>query len=161
MESSNRVHRDIDNASTSSADATCNRSERGTVLVEFSMVVGIFFMMSVGFVDVMRLGYMKFAFQRAVTDAAHWGAVGTTLPAMSRVDSIKTRFTEYANGMGLDVDPAKLRICPLLDPECSTDDAAGPNQHFILRYDHPTMLFAIPMAMTLTSGIAARNEPFV
>lgn len=125
------------------------------------MVVGIFLMMSIGFVDVMRLGYMSFALQRAVTDAAHWGAVGTSLPSMSREDSIKVRFSEFAAGMGVDVDTTNLRICPLLDPNCTTNNAAGPNQYFIVRYDHPTMLFALPMSMTLASGTAARNEPFV
>lgn len=144
-----------------SSEVTSASPERGAVLVEFSLASIVVVVLIIGLFDLMRIGYTTFAVQHSAQQAAHWGAVGTVIGTMTREQSIKEKFRELSARFGVDVDVSRVRVCPILDADCTVDDAGDAGQLFLVRYDHPSFLFVLPMNLALKTTAAARNEPYV
>lgn len=77
------------------------RGNPGSALVEFAIVVPLFFLLMFGIIDLGHLYFVQITLQNAMRQAGRYAVTGASMPGMSRVDSIRTVAQNSAPGLDL------------------------------------------------------------
>jgi hypothetical protein len=144
------------------------RRDRGSVLVEASIGIATLLLVLIIGINLVRIGYVNVAARYSLNKTARWALLGEqldrdvsgTMTTLSRIDSIKRKLTEYATPLGLKVTPSDITVCPIADPNCSTEDAGGPGDLFIINWDYNEHLPLWGKVFPFEFTAFARNENF-
>lgn len=128
-------------------------------MVESSMALPFLILLLLTCLSLTELCFVSIAGHYAVTQTAHWAAIGDSLPGMTREDSIKEKLAQIGASYGLSIDKTKISICPITNAACTTPDAGNPNDMFFVAYKHSCKIGLLPL-MQLGFGAFARNEPY-
>jgi len=147
------------------------RSRRGQSLVEFAIVVPLFFLLVFAVIDLGRLFFVQMTLQHAMRQAARLAVTGNKLadpdhPAsmLSRVDSIILAARQAAVG----IDVSSIQISSLRGGNSGPGRAGGPGDTVTialttdLRLMTPLIgrLFSSSSTYRFTVQTTFRNEPF-
>jgi Flp pilus assembly protein TadG len=145
------------------------RANDGQSLVEFALVVPLFFLLIFGMLDFGRLFFVQMSLQHAVRQAGRYAVTGNHLTqgtnTLSRVQSIVAVAQQAANGA--QIDPANIYI----NGQSSTNSAAsagGPSSTVTISLTSHLKLitpligrfFGPNGIYTFTVSTTFRNEPF-
>jgi Flp pilus assembly protein TadG len=114
-----------------------HKSESGSTLVEFAVVVAIFLLLLFSIADFSRLLFLRASAEEALRRAARYASTGSHLNNVSRADSIKSVATQY--GAGLDM--SGLQITSALG---GTGNPGGPGEMVTL-----TLSTSLPLSAPL------------
>jgi len=145
-----------------------NFGNRGNAVIEFSIVLLVFFGLILSIFEFGRLFYIQFAIHSAVREASRFTVTGNTLPDpenpgefLSRMESIVSKVQHLAPG--LDVNANNVIITGPNGP----GDPGGPGDVVTIRVDYDIALLT-PIIKPLFEGgihhysvaIVAQNELF-
>jgi hypothetical protein len=144
------------------------RRERGSSLVEFSIVFLLFVGLTFAILDFGHLFFVRLTLHNAVREASRFTLTGGTLPDpnnpgqfLSRVDSIVLRMQQVAPS--LTVDPGDVTIIGPGGP----GDPGGPEDPVTIRIDYDIPLLTPFVRELFPDGvdhysvsILSQNEPF-
>jgi len=142
----------------------------GQSLVEFALVVPLFFMLVFGIVDFGRLFFTQMTLQHAMREAGRFGVTGNHLTdpndasqMLSRVASIKEVVKKSSMGLGVDLNQVNVT-----SPQGGTTvPAGGPGQTFTVSLTYTLHLFTPIIGQFFNNGeyvftvsTTFKNEPF-
>jgi len=78
-----------------------SKGKRGEGLVEFAIVLPLFFLLMFGILDMGHLYFVQVTLENAVRQAGRYAVTGQSMPGMSRVASIRATAQNAAPGLDL------------------------------------------------------------
>lgn len=156
-------------AFTKSIPSQARRARHGQSLVEFAMVVPLFFLLVFGITDFGRLFYIHETLQHALREAGRFAVTGQNLTVgtnvYSRVESIRAVAQKYA--VGLIKDPSKIVISSVIGGVSSNNFAGGPGEVVIVSLNAEVVLITPIVGRYFPNGkyqftvrTSFKNEPF-
>jgi Flp pilus assembly protein TadG len=149
------------------------KAKTGQSMVEFAMVVPLFFLLIFGIIDLGHLFYVQMTLQNAMRQAGRYAVTGnhitnagTTTP-MSRIDSIRQIAQTAAVGLILDV--GSISISSIGNNGSVTQGSAGrPSDTVVISLNTSLQLFTPLIGQffgpngvyNFTVSTSFRNEPF-
>ena len=113
-------------------------------------------------IDLVRVSYISLAGQYAIDEAVRWGAIGSTLPGMTREASIKETLKRISAGYSMPVDLSGVKICrlSLADPLCIVESAGNPGEPFAVQMSYNTRLLFGGINFSLSFLSVGTNEEY-
>lgn len=160
--------------------------ERGAVMMEFALSVGVFLFFVIVAIESLRFGYTILSAQYLLSAVAREAAVHTPtdaqldplkvepLPACSgdpacdprvdRANFIRTRLSQLQSShlLNLTSPPSVLRICPVSAADCATNSNNGglPDQMMKLELLYSFRFVAFGIGYTTTITTVYRNQSY-
>lgn len=148
----------------------CVSARRGQSMVEFTLVVPLFFVLIFGMIDIGRVFFVQVTLQNAMRQAGRFAVTGNHLidPAtnklMTRVDSIVQTAKSAATGL----DVANIQISSATGGSAGAGRAGGPGDTVTIALTTNLKLitpligrfFGSGGIYTFTVRTSFRNEPF-
>lgn len=129
-------------------------------MVESALALVFGTLMIVGGIDMLRISYVTVAGQYVLCETARWSTIGTTLPGLTRTESIKQILRDRAAVFGLQTTDANIRICAIDDINCTIDDPQGSGKEVYLAAKFPIRFLVAKYTLDYEVGTFAKNEPF-
>ncbi len=149
------------------------RSRHGQSMVEFAMVVPLFFLLVFGIIDIGRIFYVEMTLQNALRQAGRFAVTGDNHyngQATNRLDAIQ--LTAQQAAVGLIGNAGSIQVGVVTNSangqyEVEWGNAGGPNDTVIVQLTVALQLFT-PMigqffpngSDSLSVSTAFKNEPF-
>lgn len=164
------MNEDVDCAIKKQLTARClrMRSAKGQSLVEFALVLPLFFLLLFGVIDFGRLFYVQMTLQNALRQAGRYAVTGNHLPVdpkrpdlgtLTRVNSIIQ--IAQQSSLGLDVTGIKITS------RDGGSNAGGPGDTVTISVSADLQLLTPLIGQFFTGGkyhftesVSFRNEPF-
>lgn len=110
-------------------------AERGAVLVEAAIGLGILlYVLFVGF-DLIRLSTQLNSAQWAVSKTARWSSYAdlSSADGKSRAQVVKDYAVRIAQRAGLSLESGQIEVCSARVPECNPESLLEPGELYVLR----------------------------
>ena len=145
-----------------------SKGNRGEGLVEFALVLPLFFLLMFGILDMGHLYFVKVTLENAVRQAGRFAVTGRSLPGMTRVDSIRA----VAQGAAPGLDLTKIVITSSAGSSTggvgNASSAGAPGDNVTISLTTHLTLFTPMMGHyygtnsvdTFTQAVTFRNERF-
>lgn len=142
------------------------RSERGAVLVEFTVGSLLFFLTLITGIELSVILYHQARLNDATLRAARWGITGEQLPSqfptvlLTREDSVRAKLIEWANAYGVPIIGSQIQICPASNFQCTpaNESIGGPTDFFNLRAQ---IQYQTPFGpISIRSSVIVRSEDY-
>ena len=91
------------------------RQEQGAAVIEFALVVPIFFLLVWGGLNFSRAYQRLNVLTGALREGARYGATLDLAAMIGVQDSVNARIATYSNAFGFDVDTSQVVVTPSLD----------------------------------------------
>ena len=146
------------------------RAQQGQSIVEFAMVIPLFFLLAFGMIDLGRAFFVQTTLQNAMRQAGRFAVTGNhltdpvTATQMTRVDSI----IQVAKNAAVGLDISNIQISSLAGGNAGPNRAGGPGDTVTISLTTNLKLIT-PMIgrffgpngiYKFTVGTSFRNEPF-
>jgi hypothetical protein len=141
-------------------------SEAGAALWEGSLGLTLFFFLLIVGFDVIRMTYVSLGGQFAVDRTVRWASLGEKLVRdagsgpveLDRIASIKQKLIESAAPFGLSPNADDIRICPVSDLSCSSDDLGASRALFRIEWRYSARLVCWPRTYDFKFHAYGQNE---
>ncbi len=145
--------------------AIVSDDERGSTLVEFAVTLWAFAILVFSLIILVWIAWTSMTLNFAVAKAARWGAIGgtmvdpqTMLP-LNRLDSFILRFETEARRFGVDPSDVDLTICPVANPNCTTNTVGNPGSMVVVTARKPAVpLIGALIQITPSCSVMMLNE---
>lgn len=143
-------------------------SQHGSVMVEATFALSVFFFIIFSGADLAILWYRGMTLQHTVATASRWGSLNLVLEDpnnpgsfLSRADSVVLKTQTEGRRFGLDLSGATTTICPLQTPSCpdNTKIAGGSNEMVEIRVALPKRFLFGSAVKMLRARAVVKNEP--
>lgn len=136
--------------------------EKGATSVEFALIISfLLFFIFIG-IDLLYLSYKALSLQYAASSVLRETVVGKPESSPAGYDhahEMKVKIKEKAEAFGLKLENRQIRICPLSDPGCTSNNTSVAEDLILISIDYETtMLFMSDY--TINAVAVGKNEPF-
>lgn len=136
-------------------------NENGATTVETAVTIFPFMLVILGLIQITLFSFNLASIQYSLNRAARFGLLGVTLAGQpSREASILKRFEETANALSIDTTGVSLKICPVANPGCATNNAGGSGQYVVLTATKVVQSILGFGDLSVSAKVLVRNEPF-
>ncbi len=132
--------------------------ERGATTAELALTIFPMMMFIVGLVQFSILALNINSLQYSLNKAARLGS--TVADPAVRTAQIEQNVLTFAQQFSVDISDVTVRICPVAQPDCTTNKAGGSGQFFIVSATKsPRFIFGMG-SLAMTARVLMKNEPF-
>lgn len=139
-------------------------------MVETAFSIGLFFLLILSGVELMRLGYNVMCAHYAISSQMRQAILGPTdatqaaMTPAQRGKWIEDQVVQRARSLGVSLDSPQannpyVSVCTL-DPGCVADNAGGENVAIYIEVNYPLSLFFGLAQYNVRAIAIGRNEPF-
>ena len=133
-----------------------HKPQHGAAMVEAAIALPVFLFVLINGLIMLLGAYRSLAFEALVSHSIRTSVVDGT---PQRLTNLQNSVLSTARFLRLPVFQTDITVCPVQDPQCEQNNAAGANDFVRLRIDNVIpIMHAVERPMTFT--VIARNEPF-
>ena len=134
--------------------------ERGAVMAEAALTMGVFFLILIGFLELLIFVYSAAVVQFSLDRAVRTVAVKQT----AGVADIKAFVSGVAQriGVGVNLSPGNISVCETFNASCAGNESRGrSDEYFTVSVQFTMNGIIFPYRVPMSRRVFVKNEPFL